>query len=97
MSKIVKAIKKPIEVEAVLFDVEKISIESIHNFCKKHNLPMFPARCVNGASGAGIDTLEGSMIAETGDWIIKGINGEFYPCKPDIFEKTYNIISTTYV
>jgi hypothetical protein len=34
-------------------------------------------------------TLEGEMIANTGDWIIKGVNGEFYPCKPDIFEKTY--------
>ena len=36
-----------------------------------------------------ISTLEGNMIANAGDWIIKGINGEFYPCKPDIFEKTY--------
>jgi len=36
-----------------------------------------------------IQTLEGEMRANLGDWIIKGINGEFYPCKPDIFEKTY--------
>jgi hypothetical protein len=36
-----------------------------------------------------IPTLEGTMAAIRGDWIIKGINGEFYPCKPDIFEKTY--------
>lgn len=36
-----------------------------------------------------IDTLEGTMIANKGDYIIRGINGEFYPCKPDIFEKTY--------
>jgi hypothetical protein len=36
-----------------------------------------------------IATLEGEMIASVGDWIIKGVNGEFYPCKPDIFEKTY--------
>jgi hypothetical protein len=36
-----------------------------------------------------IKTLEGSMRAEVGDWIIKGIKGEFYPCKPDIFEATY--------
>lgn len=36
-----------------------------------------------------IHTLEGDMIAEVGDYIIKGVNGEFYPCKPDIFEKTY--------
>ena len=36
-----------------------------------------------------IETLEGTMTAQIGDWIIKGVNGEFYPCKPDIFEKTY--------
>ena len=36
-----------------------------------------------------IPTLEGDMTASEGDWIIKGVEGEFYPCKPDIFEKTY--------
>ena len=36
-----------------------------------------------------IPTLEGEMTASVGDWIIKGVNGEFYPCKPDIFAKTY--------
>jgi hypothetical protein len=36
-----------------------------------------------------ISTLEGEMRADVGDWIIKGVNGEIYPCKPDIFAKTY--------
>jgi hypothetical protein len=36
-----------------------------------------------------INTLEGTMRAEVGDWIITGVNGEQYPCKPDIFCKTY--------
>lgn len=36
-----------------------------------------------------IETLEGTMRANPGDWIIKGVKGEFYPCKPDIFEATY--------
>lgn len=36
-----------------------------------------------------IKTLEGDMLVSDGDWIIRGINGELYPCKPDIFEKTY--------
>lgn len=36
-----------------------------------------------------IPTLEGTMDGNVGDWIIKGVNGEFYSCKPDIFEKTY--------
>jgi hypothetical protein len=39
-----------------------------------------------------IPTLEGEMKASSGDWIIKGVNGEFYPCKPDIFEKTYEAV-----
>lgn len=37
-----------------------------------------------------IPTLEGTMYARIGDWIIKGVKGEFYPCKPDIFEATYD-------
>lgn len=40
--------------------------------------------------GVYIETLEGKMLANYGDYIIKGVNGEFYPCKPDIFEKTYD-------
>ena len=38
---------------------------------------------------AFIATLEGTMTADAGDWIIKGVKGEFYPCKPNIFEATY--------
>lgn len=40
-----------------------------------------------------IETLEGVMHASTGDYIITGVNGEKYPCKPDIFEKTYELVS----
>ena len=40
-----------------------------------------------------IETLEGVMNASLGDWIIKGVNGEYYPCKPDIFEKTYESVN----
>lgn len=36
-----------------------------------------------------IPTLQGTIAARKGDWIIKGVKGEFYPCKPDIFEQTY--------
>ncbi len=44
------------------------------------------------AIGLDIPTLEGLMHASENDWIIKGVNGEFYPCKPDIFEQTYERI-----
>lgn len=40
-----------------------------------------------------IGTLEGDMIAKKGDYIIKGVKGEFYPCKPDIFAETYEVVS----
>lgn len=39
-----------------------------------------------------IPTLEGNHLARHGDWIIKGVSGEFYPCKPDIFEATYEAV-----
>ena len=43
-------------------------------------------------TNADINTLEGVMHANFGDYIIKGVNGEIYPCKPDIFEKTYEFV-----
>ncbi|MEK4877889.1 MULTISPECIES: hypothetical protein [Paenibacillus] len=42
-----------------------------------------------------IDTLEGILTASPGDWIITGINGEKYPCKPEIFERTYSPVEST--
>jgi len=59
------------------------------------NTTAFSDMC--GESGPYIEltipTLEGDHLAKHGDWIIKGIAGEFYPCKPDIFEQTYDVIS----
>lgn len=42
--------------------------------------------------GIEIRTLEGTMLCSVGDWIIKGVKGELYPCKPDIFEATYEAV-----
>jgi len=39
-----------------------------------------------------IVTLEGDMIVSAGDWVVRGVQGEFYPCKPDIFEQTYEAV-----
>lgn len=39
-----------------------------------------------------VQTLEGPLVASNGDWIIRGVKGEFYPCKPDIFEATYEAV-----
>ncbi len=45
-----------------------------------------------GSNNLVISTLEGKMVAKIDDWIIKGVAGEFYPCKPDIFEATYEAV-----
>ena len=44
-----------------------------------------------------INTLEGQMLASAGDWIIKGVLGEFYPCKPDVFEAVYSPVPTNHM
>ena len=72
--------KKPVVVEAVQFD--KASFRKAKDFCNKivynsHKNEYY------------IETLEGTMLVSEGDYIIKGVNGESYPCKADIFEKTY--------
>lgn len=88
---------KPCEIEAVhwtgenhreMFDfltgnTEQFITISGDNFFIDHSL-------VYG--GLIIKTLEGNMIASVGDYIIKGLRGEFYPCKPDVFEKKYEEI-----
>ena len=78
-----KYIKKPVVIEAKELEYSTKSQEEIIEWS-------------NGLIKKGLDgclripTLEGVMVANTGDFIIKGIEGEFYPCKPDIFHKTYN-------
>ncbi len=47
---------------------------------------------IHNADYYGIETLEGRHIVTPGDWIITGVKGEFYPCKPDIFEMTYEAV-----
>lgn len=74
--------KKPVEVEAVQWDGGN-GIE-IADFMLGKNVAVRDAdNCLE------IETLEGTMAASVGDFIIKGVQGEFYPCKPDIFEATY--------
>ena len=80
--------KKPVEIEAIQFtgDNQKDVLSFI-----------YPDMSEDGLIGAQvmklpvvIETLEGTLTASPGDWIIKGVKGEFYPCKPDIFEATYD-------
>lgn len=76
-----KATKKPVTIEAILWtgdnylEIDEFT-ESTSGMCKRRGLV--------------IETLEGDMGASIGDYIIKGVQGECYPCKPDIFKATYD-------
>lgn len=77
--------KKPVVIEAVEFTVETKTLLHLSKFMSEVNVDYSePDNPV-----LKIETLEGVMTAQQGDYIIKGVNGEFYPCKPDIFHKTY--------
>jgi hypothetical protein len=77
--------KKPVEIEAIRF----MGMFSLDEMGEAWG-PEFQRRCdISNLGVCSIKTLEGDHIASTGDWIIKGVKGEFYPCKPDIFEMTY--------
>ena len=71
--------KKPVVIEAIQWTSDNLS--EIDKFTQ--------GKVKNHESVLIIPTLEGEMYASLNDYIIKGVNGEFYLCKPDIFEKTY--------
>lgn len=82
--------KKPVVVEAIKWTGD--NFHEIHEFCStvyygyEDIVAQLDSQCLF------IRTLEGKMKAEVGDYIIKGVHDEFYPCKPDIFEETYEVV-----
>lgn len=72
-------VKRPIIVEAFQFGVD-----TVPNWFKAKYITI-----ENGKATACIETLEGDMLFHNGDYVIKGVEGELYPCRKDIFEKTY--------
>ena len=78
--------KKPVVIEAVQWNVECYpEHEALIVWGEGKIIPVLH----EGITKLQVQTLEGPIYASKGDYIIKGISGEFYPCKPDIFEKTY--------
>jgi len=78
--------KKPVVIDAVQYafnpnETIEIAQDRIADFMGK-NIEVSGDKII-------VPTLEGDHLANYGDWIIKGVKGEFYPCKPDIFEMTY--------
>ena len=87
--------KKPLEIEAFRLGEEWPDwwhAAHIRNDVTTHNVG---GRVRGGPDFALIHTLEGTMRAENGDWIIRGVAGELYPCKPDIFARTYEPVEGT--
>ena len=79
--------KKPVVIEAWQVNPEDCDdLVSLVSWCGGRALDTSDDRFI------AIDTLEGTMDASAGDWIIKGVQGEFYPCKPDIFAATYDAV-----
>jgi hypothetical protein len=81
--------KKPVVIDAFqLQDPDKHAdaVEDLHAWAGEHGFTNWSS----DEEGIVIVTLEGDMLARPGDWIIKGVKGEFYPCKPDIFAATYD-------
>ena len=90
--------KKPVVIEAIQFN------RSNHNEIKdfvgdsfklkpRYISPSSPAERSYTGGGIYITTLEGDHLVSLGDFVIKGIKGEFYPCKPDIFKTTYEEVA----
>lgn len=85
-----KYVTKPVEIEAIQWT--GYNKEEIRNFCEevaKFSLVKYLHDEKPSYWTLKIETLEGTMKAETGDYIIKGLRGEFYPCKPDVFHVKY--------
>ena len=96
--------KKPVVIEALQWDggnlveitafLKGVSVKSIESEINSSELAQKNWKELEKSSykGIKISTLEGNMIASVGDFIIKGVAGEFYPCKEKIFKETYELI-----
>ena len=94
--------KKPVEVEAIQASGTERSNREIINWTKDSDTPaVMVHRCRQLSDGSTlldtepsltISTLEGAHWVSPGDWVIRGVAGEHYPCKPDIFEATYEAV-----
>jgi hypothetical protein len=85
--------KKPVVIEAMQFDAVERGSECAHWCGGRYHSEAKPSDPSDVAYWIDIPTLEGVMRADRGDWIIRGVKGEFYPCKPDIFAATYEAVS----
>lgn len=83
--------KKPVVIDAIQFKDDPDTLIEIQEFMGGGELRISYANPDNPV--LKIETLEGVMEASVGDFIIRGVKGEYYPCKPDIFEQTYEPVA----
>lgn len=93
--------KRPVEIEAMKWDGTSTGATPIINWVLGGGgtasfVCSDPDQCVETDGDTPhrimIRTLEGTMYADLGDWVIRGVQGEFYPCKPGIFDQTYEAV-----
>lgn len=84
-------VKKPVVIQAMQWLGEQ-SFDELYAFANADNNLGVVGMKDGRSDIAEIRTLEGVMNASVGDYIIKGLRGEFYPCKPDIFDMTYDLV-----
>ena len=84
--------KKPVVIEAMQFSTENHA-EVCDWISANGGWVFWVAGDVTGGERIDIQTLEGVMAARPGDWIIKGVKGEFYPVKSDVFDQTYEAVT----
>ena len=86
---IIKAVKKPIAIEAIQWDGTYRSYQEIEEFAKPHQVDIMQMISTNVLV---VKTLEGNMIARKDDYIVKGVKGEIYPVNSVIFDETYETL-----
>lgn len=85
--------KKPLVIEAFRLGYDETPNWFTEEINRGRSVLYHYSEGVSTKTEAAIKTLEGTMLAGHGDYIIKGIRGECYPCKPDIFEATYELVT----
>ena len=86
---IIKAVKKPIAIEAIQWDGTYRSYQEIEEFAKPHQVDIMQMISTNVLV---VKTLEGNMIARKNDYVVKGVKGEIYPVNSVIFDETYETL-----
>jgi hypothetical protein len=82
--------KKPVEIEA--YQIPPYNHEATREAPPSWLVDALVSGNAQACPGGGVEikTLEGTMLGEVGDWVIRGVKGELYPCKPDVFAATYD-------